>query len=226
MMAERPIGKRGKNIPFAELCAVLCAWTLTSRLPLPARNAMSSAGGLSRRRVQPTAASDAPSPPIQSSFLEPSTPSGLPSPGSSNDLNGLGLGHGHAGTAMEGGNKIAYDPRDLGNDDSVEGGKVPKLTILEEVLLLGLKDKQVSVPQRICSCLRLALCTAYISSTFAQHLMARTAPCGFDIKIPDAAKHNANFPSLRVTCLSGTITSRMPSAAASSLSLPSDVESP
>jgi len=43
---------------------------------------------------------------------------------------------------MEGGSKVAYDPRDIGNDDNTEGGKVPKLTILEEVLLLGLKDKQ------------------------------------------------------------------------------------
>lgn len=44
---------------------------------------------------------------------------------------------------MEGGSKVAFDPRDLRNDDAAEGGKVPKLTILEEVLLLGLKDKQV-----------------------------------------------------------------------------------
>jgi Golgi phosphoprotein 3 len=41
---------------------------------------------------------------------------------------------------MEGGSKIAYDPRDLGHEDSA----LPKLTLLEEVLLLGLKDKQAS----------------------------------------------------------------------------------
>jgi len=47
---------------------------------------------------------------------------------------------------MEGGSKVAYDPRDLvgagsgGSDDS----KVPKLTLLEEVLLLGIKDRAVS----------------------------------------------------------------------------------
>jgi len=51
----------------------------------------------------------------------------------------------HAGSAFEGGRKIAYDPRDLTQDASEEaklGGKTPKLTIMEEVLLLGLKDKQ------------------------------------------------------------------------------------
>ena len=102
---------------------------------------MSSAGGLSRRRVQANVSSDSPS---SSTQLDPSSSSlGLPSPGSSSDLNGFG--HGHAGTAMEGGNKIAFDPRDLGNDNSTEGGKVPRLTILEEVLLLGLKDKQVCI---------------------------------------------------------------------------------
>ena len=56
-----------------------------------------------------------------------------------------GLG-GHAGTAFEGGSKIAFDPRDLVRDDEdarAAGGRMPKLTLMEEVLLLGLKDKQV-----------------------------------------------------------------------------------
>jgi len=51
----------------------------------------------------------------------------------------------HAGSAFEGGNKIAFDPRDLQQDASEEartGGKMPRLTIMEEVLLLGIKDKQ------------------------------------------------------------------------------------
>jgi golgi phosphoprotein 3 len=48
----------------------------------------------------------------------------------------------HAGTALEGGSKIAYDPRDLIETEQ-DGGKMPTLTLLEEVLLLGLKDKQV-----------------------------------------------------------------------------------
>jgi Golgi phosphoprotein 3 len=49
----------------------------------------------------------------------------------------------HAGSALENGGGIAFDPRDLDNtNEKIEGGKVPLLTIMEEVLLLGLKDKQ------------------------------------------------------------------------------------
>ena len=53
--------------------------------------------------------------------------------------------HAHAGSAFEGGCKIAFDPRDLEreNEDERLGRKVPRLTLLEEVLLLGIKDKQV-----------------------------------------------------------------------------------
>ncbi|PHH81260.1 hypothetical protein CDD82_1160 [Ophiocordyceps australis] len=40
----------------------------------------------------------------------------------------------------ENGHKIAYDPRDI--SESAERSKQPKLTMMEEVLLLGLKDKQ------------------------------------------------------------------------------------
>ncbi|ROW00281.1 hypothetical protein VSDG_03495 [Cytospora chrysosperma] len=40
----------------------------------------------------------------------------------------------------ENGHKIAYDPRDI--SESTERSKQPKLTLMEEVLLLGLKDKQ------------------------------------------------------------------------------------
>lgn len=39
------------------------------------------------------------------------------------------------------GHKIAYDPKDI--SESAERVKQPKLTLMEEVLLLGLKDKQV-----------------------------------------------------------------------------------
>lgn len=42
----------------------------------------------------------------------------------------------------ENGHKIAFDPRDM--SESAERSKQPKLTLMEEVLLLGLKDKQVS----------------------------------------------------------------------------------
>lgn len=39
------------------------------------------------------------------------------------------------------GHKIAFDPRDI--SESAERNKQPKLTLMEEVLLMGLKDKQV-----------------------------------------------------------------------------------
>lgn len=42
---------------------------------------------------------------------------------------------------MEGRGKVAFDPRDF--QDGGESKEVPKLTLLEEVLLLGLKDNQV-----------------------------------------------------------------------------------
>ncbi|KAF5344325.1 hypothetical protein D9756_010720 [Leucocoprinus leucothites] len=93
---------------------------------------MSTAGGLSRRRVaQSTDDEERP----------------RPSPTPSSSANGsttppMAL---HAGSAFEGGSKIAYDPRDLMQDATDEvrmGGKMPRLTIMEEVLLLGLKDKQ------------------------------------------------------------------------------------
>ncbi|PGH27573.1 hypothetical protein AJ80_00815 [Polytolypa hystricis UAMH7299] len=43
-------------------------------------------------------------------------------------------------TNTENGHKIAFDPRDI--SESEERSKQPKLTLMEEVLLLGLKDKQ------------------------------------------------------------------------------------
>lgn len=46
-------------------------------------------------------------------------------------------------TSAENGHKIAFDPRDL--SETEERSKQPKLTLMEEVLLLGLKDKQVSM---------------------------------------------------------------------------------
>lgn len=44
-------------------------------------------------------------------------------------------------SSSENGHKIAYDPRDI--SESAERSKQPKLTLMEEILLLGLKDKQV-----------------------------------------------------------------------------------
>lgn len=48
-------------------------------------------------------------------------------------------------SAVEGGRgKVAYDPRDLNDEDETKGA--PRLTLMEEVLLLGLKDKAVCLP--------------------------------------------------------------------------------
>jgi golgi phosphoprotein 3 len=46
-------------------------------------------------------------------------------------------------TNSENGHKIAFDPRDI--SESAERSKQPKLTLMEEILLLGLKDKQVGL---------------------------------------------------------------------------------
>ncbi|EJT46481.1 protein-vacuolar targeting-related protein [Trichosporon asahii var. asahii CBS 2479] len=43
------------------------------------------------------------------------------------------------GSAVEGRPRVAYDPRDFSDDNETK--KVPRLTLMEEVLLLGLKDK-------------------------------------------------------------------------------------
>jgi hypothetical protein len=76
--------------------------------------AMSETSGLSRRRVNTG--------PASTTSSEPS--SSFPS---------------HAGSAFAGGNKIAFDPRDIKRDEeeSKAGGKIPRLTLMEEVLLLG-----------------------------------------------------------------------------------------
>ena len=49
----------------------------------------------------------------------------------------------NASGAVEGKSKVAYDPRDF--EDGGEANAMPKLTLMEEVLLLGLKDKAVSM---------------------------------------------------------------------------------
>lgn len=46
-------------------------------------------------------------------------------------------------SGVEGRGKIAYDPRDF--QDKGESTKMPRLTIMEEILLLGIKDKAVSL---------------------------------------------------------------------------------
>lgn len=58
-------------------------------------------------------------------------------------------GGGGGSGAVEGRAKVAYDPRDF--EGEVE--QVPRLTIMEEVLLLGLKDKAVSGPELWLACM-------------------------------------------------------------------------
>lgn len=52
-------------------------------------------------------------------------------------------------TGGENGHKIAFDPRDI--SESEERSKQPKLTLMEEVLLMGLKDKQVQLAFQRCT---------------------------------------------------------------------------
>lgn len=50
-------------------------------------------------------------------------------------------------TSGENGHKIAFDPRDM--SDKEKQSKQPKLTLMEEVLLMGLKDKEVCANQAV-----------------------------------------------------------------------------
>ncbi len=50
--------------------------------------------------------------------------------------------------SSENGHKIAFDPRDI--SESAERSKQPKLTLMEEIILMGLKDKQVCTSQERC----------------------------------------------------------------------------
>ena len=101
------------------------------------------ASGLSRRRVAAPSTSTHP----DDDDRAPSSPGPSLSSSRHNSSSNVGDGAGRSagGTAFERGSKIAYDPRDLdgANEDEAKiGGKVPRLTIMEEVLLLGIKDRQ------------------------------------------------------------------------------------
>lgn len=96
---------------------------------------MNSQGGLSRRRV--VNQSNSSQTPTDSDSNEDSRNGATTTPSNHNHSQS----YSHAGSAFRGGGGIACDPRDL--DTAEEGGKLPRLTIMEEVLLLGLKDKQV-----------------------------------------------------------------------------------
>ncbi|KAH9819640.1 Golgi phosphoprotein 3-domain-containing protein [Melampsora americana] len=137
--------------------------------------ATSSAGGLSRRRVGGVASASSPatsgragSPDSTStpntnnheisSNIKGSNPSQRP------DHINRTNSSANPGDHSISNHKIAYDPRDL--DESQENSLNPKLTVMEEIILLGLKDKQgylsfwndnISYTLRGCIILELAL---------------------------------------------------------------------
>ena len=107
---------------------------------------MSSAGGLSRRRVPASVSTGNNDDDVDGSWgFNGSASANGGGSGSISRSDSLQSPPLHAGSAFEGGSKIAYDPRDLEREDEDArlGGRPPRLTIMEEVLLLGLKDKQV-----------------------------------------------------------------------------------
>jgi Golgi phosphoprotein 3 len=86
--------------------------------------------GLTRRRA------GAGGSPTKKSFEQlPSSSNNQPTPSS---------GNGSVNAPSSSGGKVAYDPRDF--QDDAESNKMPRLTLMEEVLLLGLKDKAVCLP--------------------------------------------------------------------------------
>ena len=90
---------------------------------------MASAGGLTRRRGGGRAAGD------DDNGNRVASPSPLNGSPYDSRL------HESPFTSGENGHKIAFDPRDI--SESEERNKQPKLTLMEEILLMGLKDKQV-----------------------------------------------------------------------------------
>lgn len=97
---------------------------------------MSTASGLTRRRGGASAGGPSAGGDGENEDL---TRGGSPAPkaGSSRDSSAPETSY----QSSENGHKIAFDPRDI--SESTERSKQPKLTLMEEVLLLGLKDKQV-----------------------------------------------------------------------------------
>lgn len=120
--------------------------------------ASTNTGGLSRRRGGPVPSGSGSSNPSGNNPIINNTSSQL-SPNSSRPNTPLdstssaggssSAGNSVGGSGSSGGHKIAFDQRDM---ESGEEAIMPKLTIMEEVLLLGLKDKQVSF---MCICIRL-----------------------------------------------------------------------
>ncbi|KAJ6570586.1 Golgi phosphoprotein 3-domain-containing protein [Mycena vulgaris] len=101
-----------------------------------------ASAGLSRRRAPAATAAvpddDDDRPPTAASASASAGPASPP-------LDADNPSSAHAGSAFAGGARVAYDPRDLlleAGEDARVGGKLPRLTLMEEVLLLGIKDKQ------------------------------------------------------------------------------------
>ncbi|KAL8981415.1 MAG: hypothetical protein Q9177_005576 [Variospora cf. flavescens] len=91
---------------------------------------MASAGGLTRRRGGGGGASTG----------EDDDPGRVTSPPPKNASSHESRAAETSYTGGENGHKIAFDPRDI--SESEERNRQPKLTLMEEVLLMGLKDKQ------------------------------------------------------------------------------------
>ena len=97
---------------------------------------MASTGGLTRRRGAGGGAGPSSS---TADTGEDGSRVASPTPGKGKDDSGRAPETSYTGG--ENGHKIAFDPRDI--SESEERSKAPKLTLMEEVLLMGLKDKQV-----------------------------------------------------------------------------------
>lgn len=111
-----------------------------------------SSGGLTRRRGGGVTAENEDGDPSRVS-------SPVPKSGASKDTSGPETSY----ESGENGHKIAFDPRDM--LESAERSKQPKLTLMEEVLLLGLKDKQVCPPTEafVCAMLIYGFYQGYLS---------------------------------------------------------------
>lgn len=93
--------------------------------------------GLTRRRAGGAGTSTSPIIGSDPDQQQPST-----SDNNNNNKSSSSAAQKPSSSAGTGGGKVAYDPRDF--QDDAESNKMPRLTLMEEVLLLGLKDKAVS----------------------------------------------------------------------------------
>ena len=101
---------------------------------------MASAGGLTRRRGGGRATGDANDDETGGRVASPLSRSGSLYGNSTPET---------SFTSGENGHKVVFDPRDLSENE--ERSKQPRLTLMEDILLLGLKDRQVSFVEEQCS---------------------------------------------------------------------------